>query len=304
MKMTRHKFLRKDKTSPQTLLPHRQIKPLQFRMDYSKLLNTKNAKLVLVFFMSGKSGLILFLLMAVPSLAFVPWGTGQSYTTITSLKTNTTQATFTQESRHPVTTVSGTSMFTDTIYDSSFVLKGTGKLFCWIASPISFDALKGQNLQVNITSSNPNSLTIYILSNQQYKIWSSSNKCAPTDAGTSALVSAGEGYENHITSYALNWTVPADGTYSLLVENFYGKDSTITAAVFRHYTQQVASAVYSTQTSLAVLTATRTASSAYTEEIANPSLPVNTLVLVAVGIVVLVALGASYLVLSRRRKKR
>jgi len=304
MKMTRPAVLRKDKTSPQTLLLHRQIKPLQLRMDHSKLLNTETAELVLVLFLSRKSGLILLLLMAVPSLTFVPWGTGQSYTTITSLNTLTTQATFTQESQYPITTVSETSMFSDTIYDGSFVVKGTGKLFCWIASPISFDALKGQNLQGNITSSNPNSLTLYLLSNEQYKIWSSSNKCDPADAGTSALISAGEGYENQITSYALNWIVPADGTYWLLIENVYGKESTISASVFKYYTQQVASTVYSTQTSLAVLTATRTASSAYTEEIANPSLPVNTLALVAVGIVVLVALGATYLVLSRRRKKR
>lgn len=240
--------------------------------------------------------------MAVPWLAFVPWGTGQSYTTTTSLDTVTTQATFTQESQYPVTTVSGTSMFTDTIYDGSFVLKGIGKMFCWIGAPISFDALKGQNLKGNITSSNPNSLTIYILSNQQYKIWSSSNKCDPTDAGTSALVSAGEGYQNQITSYELHWTVPADGTYWLLIENFYGKDSTITASVFKHYTGQVASTLYSTQTSLAVFSATRTVSSAYTQEIANPSLPINTLALAAVGIVVLVALGATYVILSKRKK--
>jgi len=169
-----------------------------------------------------------------------------------------------------------------------------------VHEPISFSALKGQTIRGTIAVDIRGILTVYILSDAQYAIWSAKHYCTPQDAGTSAQVRAFK-----VTSYALDWSVKVDGTYWLIIETWgpYTKECTITASVARYYSQAVTSVAYSTQSSLLVLTATRTLTSIQTEQVAQvlPGIEGGMLGLVAIGIVAVVVV--LFVVLVRRRRE-
>ncbi len=180
--------------------------------------------------MSRKSVTILLLLAVVPLVAVVPNVGSQSFTTITNLSTVTTQATFTQASQYAVATTTVTSTISEGIYDNSFVQKGVGVFYCYIAAPISFEATEGQKVQGSIQSSSPNSLVLYILSDSQFNAWrSGKHYCDPTETGQSPLVGT-----TKVTSYSLDWNVPADGTYWLIIETYSAGDCVVTASVAKH----------------------------------------------------------------------
>lgn len=164
----------------------------------------------------------------------------------------------------------------------------------------SFDANRGQQVQGNLQSSVPNSLTFYLLSDQQYKIWASLRFCDPSEAGTSALLSV-----NKVTSYTLDWAVPADGTYWLVIETYSAGDCLVTTSIAKYYSQAVVSTIYSTQTSLLTLMATKTATSVSTQEIAAPMSIQggNTLIFTALAVIIVVALAVAYFTFFKRKKK-
>jgi len=243
---------------------------------------------------------ILLLVASISLLSIAPTATSQSFTTITSLATVTTQATYTQATSYPVGTSTATSTMTETIVDETFTMSTIGSSGCMVHEPISFSALKGQIVKGEIAVDIRDILTVYILSDAQYAIWSTKHYCTPEDAGTSALVRAFK-----VKSCALDWSVKKDGTYWLIIETWgpYTKECTITASVARYYSQAVTSVAYSTQSSLLVLTATRTLTSIQTEQItqAFPSTEGGMLGLVAIGIVAVVVV--LFVVLVRRRRE-
>ncbi len=250
--------------------------------------------------MNRHSFTILLLLAVVPLLTIVPDAGSQTFSTITNVSTATTQATFTQESQYPVATTTVTSTFRESIYDNTLGQGGVGVHQCDVAAPIQFNANKGQLIHGGIQSSIPNSLTIYVLSDQQFKVWASRKFCSPEDAGTSSLVSS-----DKVTSYNLDWTVPEDGTYWLIIETYSSDVAVVTATIAKYYSQAVVSTIYSTQNSLLLLTATRTVTSLSTQEIAASS-PIegNTMVFSALAAIIIIGVAVAYFVFSRRRKKK
>lgn len=229
----------------------------------------------------------------------MPVTIGQSVTTVTSASTVTTQATFTQESQYPVATTSATSMVEESIVEGTITMGGVGIRFCDMLRPISFDATAGDQVKGIVQSSIANTLTFYIVSDQQYKIWfSNKSPCDPETSGATALVSA----KDVPASYNLAWTVPADGTYWLTFEVYSEKTSVVTASITKTSAQLVTSVIYSTQSSLVALTATKTLTSIFTQSLVAPA-PIGTFTLVAVGIIVLVAVGGAYFVVSKRKPK-
>jgi hypothetical protein len=253
--------------------------------------------------MIRKSSLILLLLAVIPLLIFVPGSKSQSFTTITNLSTVTTRATFNQASQYAVATTTVTSAVSESIYDSQFVQTGVGIRYCYIAAPISFDAIQGQQVQGTIQSRSPNSLAVYLMSDQQLRIWSASSPryCDPSESGQHSILSS---YK--VTSYVLDWTVPEDGKYWLVIETYCAFDCTVTASLAKHYSQTVVSTSYSTQTSLLVITATQSLTSISTQLVATPGSfqPNNTLTLSALGVVIAVALAVGFFVFSRRKQKK
>jgi hypothetical protein len=249
--------------------------------------------------MTRKFSSILLLLAFIPLLGLVPLSNSQSYTTITNQSTTTTQATFTQASQYPIATTTMTSTAKESVYDGSFVLKGNGVRYCYVSSRVHFEAMKGQQVLGTIQTSNPNTLTVYLLSDKQYSIWLSNSYCDPSDSGTTSVLRSSD----RVSSYTVNLIVPADGTYTFLIENFSPNDSTVTVSIVKSYPQAITSTIYSTQTSFLVYTATRTLNFASTQELAAPtSLQGDTLIIAVIAVVAIVALVVGYVALSKRKQ--
>ena len=237
-----------------------------------------------------------------PLLTSVPGADSQSYTTVTNVATITTQATFTEMNPTPVMTSTETTNTSQDIYSVSGPVNGAGAHYCMVLQPISFVALKGQEIKGTFQSSAPNSLTLYVLSDANYKIWGV-HGCDPEDEGASVVLSASQ-----VTSYILDWSVAADGTYWLVIETYSTGPSEVTLSFAKYYSQAVEVTSYSIQTSLLTVAAPKTISFTSEQEVipvstSGGSLQASNLTFAVVAIVVVLGVVAA-LYFAKSRSKR
>jgi hypothetical protein len=263
-----------------------------------------------VAFWPCKEVVSLLLLLAVLPLFFsAPTPHSQTLTTITSLQTITTESAATTThvitSQIVKTTVLTESLTTTSYYPRAKTLYKTSMLllertpvgYGCVYHHVAFTAKENEVFVANLTSNLP--ATFFLFSNEAYKAWKPTHYCEVQNTLDEAW---------QVQQYSSRLTIPSDGTYHLLLENWSRENGirvSFVAQVVGLVTESSSAVTtstlltsHSTRTETYPTTMTRVLTSVWTEEVGL--LEQNTLLIGAAAVVVVALLGV--LALRSRRK--
>ena len=205
---------------------------------------------------------MLLLLFSIAPVLSAPQVLSQTFTTVTSVATN--RLTYTNAQTTAVSSNTETTT-TRSIASYMWTEAGIGSYNCnldWF----SFYATAGQSVGGNIAADQPYSMTIYILSDQQFTAWRQSKWCDPqTPPGTGSEWSAGSDTD-HITQTEVQWTPKTSGKYWVLVETYSNKDVVVTARLSTQNPQTTTIILYATSFSTTVYSLTQTLTSVIVQQ--------------------------------------
>ena len=205
------------------------------------------------------------LVLSVVSLGLVPVAVvGQAFTTVTSWTTRTGVTTSTGYSTVAVATSNVTSTSTTTVY--SLEISATKERWCYWEE-VNGTYVAGDRLVGQLTANNQ--IDFIVMSQAQHDYFMLPTVQCPQWASLHGDVEA-----KGIGLYALEWVVPADGTYYFMFLNFAngGGEPTVslTFSLQHPVRWQVAVTVYHTSTTLTTLETVETQSSVYSTQVSAP----------------------------------
>ncbi len=237
------------------------------------------------------------LVLSVVSLGLAPVAVvGQAFTTVTSWTTRTGVTTSDGYSTVAVATSSVTSTSTTTTTYSLEIPAAKERWCYW--EEVNGTYVAGDRLVGQLTANNP--IDFIVASQAQHDYFMLPTVQCPQWASLHGDVEA-----KGVRLYALNWVVPADGTYYFMFLNFAkgGGEPAVSLTFSLQYPVrwQVAVTVYHTSTMLATLETVETQSSVYSTQVSAP-LGGSSLYAAFVAIVVLAAVVV--VVFMKRRAGR
>jgi ribosomal protein L40E len=147
-------------------------------------------------------------------------------------------------------------------------------------------------LSVTITASSQ-SMVVYILTDQQLTEWKNQQHCDPRTSGIGIELVQGSDPNDLLQQAIIDWTAPASGHYSILVEVFSGAPVTVTAAP----TETNAETLYQTGYNTGITTISQT----YQTLEPVSSFPQDT-ALILIAVIVALAIGG-YLAFRLKKGK-
>jgi hypothetical protein len=245
--------------------------------------------------------IVLSMLLVLPAIALLltPSVSSQSYTTITSWTTETSQVTSSTYSTFAVATTTLTSTVTNT-YNYSFTIPALSARACHYNYIAFANLTAGDRLVGQVVTSSV--MDFYVMSSAQFQGFH-----GPCNKQYPALVTA----NNVVSSYSLDWVVPADGTYYFVFFNYasWGQGTNQVVGSFSLEFLVPVSYPYSrytTMTHLITFAITETAGSMYSSTVQTSpwsSLPM-TYIEYLVVIVVLGAIAVGAILLSGKRARK
>ena len=248
---------------------------------------------------------LLILLSIIPAITATV--AGQSYSTVTSILTTVNQLSYTNTISAPVQTLTYTTSGSQTLVDTSYATVAQNQGFCQVQY-INFQAQGGERVTGTITSSAPNSLIAYILTDQDFHTWgnASPSYCNPSDNSVTPQWTSSS---DQLTSATVDWTPKVDGKYWLASEVYSNAGTvTVTINLSSPFVQTVTSEQFSTSTVNSVIATTQTLTSIQVQS-QQPQATTSTgstsdlmLPVAGVAAVIIVIVAVALVMLKRKAK--